>query len=264
MEMPTSKEDRFVPIAGSINLRDFGGYRTTDGRRVRRGLLFRCGLMTEIEAHAYDDFGRLDIGVICDLRSDEEVETSPTPDHPVFRCRVHIPIWPGSSSRFRKVMRRAGPGKADFAQFMRDITREIVRDHAQAYRKLLAELLGAERGFLLHCSAGKDRTGVGAAIILSILGCDEATIIRDYLVSNRSTALAARARHRMAREMQAQGFEDEMSEAVLHLLSGVRAEYLHGAFDEIEASYGGMEAYLEAIGITRHEKAELRERLLTP
>ena len=92
------KQHRFINIEGSVNLRDFGGYTTTTGKQVRRGLLFRCGNMAEIPEHAFSDFAALDIGVICDLRSHEEAETSPTPEGGPFACRVHIPIWPGSAS----------------------------------------------------------------------------------------------------------------------------------------------------------------------
>lgn len=271
----TVSEERFIRVPGSINLRDFGGYRTADGRRVREGLLFRCGLMTGIEERAYDDFARLGIGVICDLRSHEEVERSPTPDHPVFDCQVHIPIWPGSSNRFQETVRERQPDENDFIEFMSAITREIVRDHPGAYRRLMEELLGADRGFLLHCSAGKDRTGVGVAIILSVLGCDEETIMGDYLASNLSADLAEHARRRIAEESAQQsgqqsgqaggqkgGLEGKAAEMALRALSSVRAEYLQGAFEEIEASYGGMDGYLEALGVTGKEQAELRARLL--
>ena len=71
--------DPFIRLPGAINLRDFGGYRTSDGRRIRRGLLFRCGAMHMIEPEYHDAFADLDIGVICDLRRDDEVEMSPTP-----------------------------------------------------------------------------------------------------------------------------------------------------------------------------------------
>ena len=161
------KEDlprQFIDIEGAINLRDFGGYQTQDGRQVKNGLLFRCGLMSEIAEHAFDDFAALDIGVICDLRSDEEVEANPTPEVAPFDVRVHIPIWPGSSNQFQNTIREVQkrPTAEDFAKFMNDVTREIARDHVHAYKELMTHLQDTDRGFLLHCSAGKDRTGFAA------------------------------------------------------------------------------------------------------
>ena len=262
MNQMNTRHESFIPIEGSINLRDFGGHATTDGRVVKRGLLFRCGLMAEIPEHAFDDFASLDIGVICDLRSHEEVETSPTPIEPPFDCRVHIPIWPGSSTQFQQTVRTGPPTFEEFTEFMVQITREIARDHVEAYSKLMTELVQTERGFLLHCSAGKDRTGIGAAIILSLLGVDKETIMQDYLVSNQATELARRTKARMEENMRLQNIQHEVDETMVSVMSGVKEEYLHAAFEEIDQHYGGIGGYLEAVGISAAEEAQLKERLL--
>ena len=256
---------QFIPIEGAVNLRDFGGYQTQDGRKVKNGLLFRCGLMSEIAEHAWNDFAALDIGVICDLRSREEVESAPTPAAAPFDCRVHIPIWPGSSTQFQETIRETQrqPSADEFITFMRDVTREIARDHVGAYKQLMTCLRDTDRGFLLHCSAGKDRTGFGAAIILTMLGVDHETVLHDYLVSNEATELSERARQRMLENMREQGLPEQVDENVLHVLSGVRAEYLLAAFEEIDNHYGGIQGYLEAAGIRPAEQSELEKRLLT-
>lgn len=255
-------EANFVGVEGSINLRDFGGYATADGARVRRGLLFRCGSLNHIPAQAFEDFAALDVGVICDLRSHEEAEESPTPATPPFDCRVHIPIWPGSSFQFQESINEAPPSLEDFIDFMRRITREIARDHVASYKQLMRELVNTERGFLLHCSAGKDRTGFGAAIILSLLGVNRETIIHDYLISNQATELAERMKEKMAERAAAEGMTLPMSDDILEVFAGVREEYLHGAFDEIDQHYGGIRGYFEAVGISAADESHLRERLL--
>ncbi len=255
---------QFIDIEGAINLRDFGGYQTQDGRQVKNGLLFRCGLMSEIAEHAFDDFAALDIGVICDLRSDEEVEANPTPEVAPFDVRVHIPIWPGSSNQFQNTIREVQkrPTAEDFAKFMNDVTREIARDHVHAYKELMTHLQDTDRGFLLHCSAGKDRTGFGAAIILTMLGVDHDTVLHDYLVSNEATELATRARDRMMAHMKEQGLPEMVDDNVLHIMSGVKADYLLSAFEEIDNHYGGIQGYLEEVGITAAEQRELEAKLL--
>jgi len=256
---------QFISVDGSINLRDFGGYTNNAGQIVKKGSLFRCGAMSDIPPHAFDDFAALDIGVICDLRSIEEVDSAPTPTSSPFDCRVHIPIWPGSSNQFQDSVsnKEAGPKKADFIEFMRLVTRDIARDHVEAYKQLIKELMDTERGFLLHCSAGKDRTGFGAAIILTILGVDHDTVMHDYLVSNESSELFLRMRSRMENNILDKNLDVKIDDEIIRVLSGVRAEYLTGAFEEIDQHYGGIDGYLEAIGVTAAEKAHLEARLLT-
>ncbi len=262
MNQAETRHESFIPIEGSINLRDFGGYTTQEGRTVKRGLLFRCGNMAEIAEHAYHDFASLNITVICDLRSHEEAENSPTPAVPPFDCRVHIPIWPGSSTQFQETVRDRPPNHDDFVEFMHRVTREIAMEHVDAYAQLLRELVDTEKGFLLHCSAGKDRTGVGAAIILSLLGVDRETIVHDYMVSNQATELAHRTRTRMTENMKAQNLDHKIDERIVKVLAGVKEEYLRSAFDEIENHYGGMQGYLEAIGLSTSDIEHLKSRHL--
>lgn len=255
---------RFIPIEGSINLRDFGGYHNQSGQIVRSDALFRCGALSDIPESAYDAFADLDIGVICDLRSEEEAESAPTPTSSPFDCRRHIPIWPGSSTQFQNTVtnKDAGPKKEDFIEFMSVVTREIARDHVHAYQELIKVLVETDNGFLLHCSAEKDRTGFGAALILTILGVDHATVMHDYLVSNEATELFVRMRQRMMSNIGEQNLDVKIDDDIIAVLSGVRAEYLTGAFEEIDQHYGGVDGYLEAIGVTAAEKAHLMARLL--
>ena len=255
---------RFISVEGAVNLRDFGGYTNQQGQTVREGVLFRCGTLAHIPEHAWEDFARLDVGVICDLRSQQEALESPTPTKGPFTCRVHIPIWPGSSQQFQQSVAGTGrrPGAEEFMQFMGAVTREIARDHVEAYKQLMRELVSTERGFLLHCSAGKDRTGFGAALILTLLGVDHDTVLQDYLVSNEATELFIRMRDRMLENLREQGYPAQIDEEVVRIISGVRAEYLLGAYEEIDNHYGGMHGYLEEIGITAAEEKHLLERLL--
>jgi protein-tyrosine phosphatase len=260
--LPNNPAGKFVAIEGSVNLRDFGGYLTRDGQPVKRGLLFRCGSMHAIPQHAWHAFEALDIGVICDLRGEDEAAASPTPEGPPFACRVHIPIWPGSSTQFQQQTRTSPPTLDDFTAFMRRVTCEIARDHVHAYEKVMGHLLDTDNGFLIHCTAGKDRTGVGAALILSLLGVDRETIMHDYLVSNESEELLQRTRERMQQRMQEEGRNVQIDEHILRVMAGVKADYLDSAFDEIETHYGGIEGYLEAAGIGPAEISAIKAKLL--
>ncbi|MBT4492398.1 MAG: tyrosine-protein phosphatase [Gammaproteobacteria bacterium] len=254
--------ERFIKIEGSVNLRDFGGYPTEDGKTVKRGLLFRCGNLNGIPKKSWDEFADLDIGVICDLRSQEEAKTMPSPQGGPFECRVHIPIWPGSSNQFQEAAQDVPPTADDFNEFMHLVTREIARDHVDAYKQTVRELVKTERGFLLHCSQGKDRTGFGAAIILTLLGVSHDIIMHDYLVSNEAAELVERTRENMQKVAEEQGFIGEMDDSIIQAMAGVRKESLLGAFEEIDEHYGGIHGYFEAIGISQSDEEHLRERLL--
>ena len=152
----------FLGVDGSINLRDFGGYQTFDGAEIRRGCLFRSGAMVNLTADGLDHFRSLNITTICDLRREEEVSMSPTPDvlHP---HRHHIAINTASTGALRASLRDTDQNAEHRAAHMRTMTEELARHHHDEYRRLFECLLAAEGGFLLHCSAGKDRTGFGAA-----------------------------------------------------------------------------------------------------
>jgi protein-tyrosine phosphatase len=249
-------DKRFIPIPGTLNFRDFGGYHTSDGNRVRRGLLFRCGALNHVPDDAYPQFADLDIGVICDLRRDEELELNPTPEHKPFDCQVRIPIDPGSSIHLRQSFENPDHTYEDRILFMKEITREIARDHVEEYTRLFDELLNVNNGFLLHCTAGKDRTGFGAAMILFALGVSEKDIFDDYLLTNSATDLIERMR-----PMFNDRYEGRVDEKTLMVTSGVRKEYLRAAIDELIAVHGSINGYLEAVGIDDKARNELKIRL---
>lgn len=250
---------RFIELAGSVNFRDFGGYRTPDGL-VKWRKLYRCGSLGMLDPSGFAAFSRLDISVICDLRRDDEVATSPSPSVPPFDCRRHIPIAPGSSTMLAKSLEDPTQTAADRIRFMVDITRELARNHHAEYRQLFESLLAAEHGFLLHCSAGKDRTGFGAALILAALGVAETTIMQDYLLSNEAVS----GQFQRVREWMQKTYRNEPDDESIRLMAGVREEYLSAALTEAIKNHGSLDAYLQEIGVDQSARDELRSRLIEP
>ena len=259
-----NQTDRFLSIKGSVNFRDFGGYINVEGRHVAKGKLFRCGTMGDISSESFDDFANLKIEVICDLRSHEEAETSPTPSGYPFESRIHLPIWPGSSVQFQaKFMEsKEEPKEEDFRLFMINVTREIALDHMDVYSKFLNVLLNTAGGFLFHCSAGKDRTGIGGALILHALGVERSVILEDYLLSNESTELVARTRARMQENRSDKGLPVEARESIVRIFSGVEPIYLNNALKQIELRYGDIDNYMSELDFGESKRAKLREKLL--
>jgi protein-tyrosine phosphatase len=244
-------------MEGSINFRDFGGYQTQDGRRVKLRHLFRCGSLSMLSDEGQATFGELNISVICDLRKLDEAAMGSTPTHPPFDCRQSIPIEQGSTQMLRDCIRDPAQTSADRVRLMTELTRELAKNHHEQYKELFQHLLEAENGFLLHCTAGKDRTGFGAALILSALGVDEPTIMDDYLLTNDAVCLFEFMNTRMKAHYGAH-FDD----ASLAAVGGVRQEYLQAAFDQIQGRHGSVDNYLQEIGIGPEQKLELRNRLL--
>ena len=251
------RDPRFIAIPGSLNFRDFGGYTTADGGIVKKGKLFRCGMMTGIGELGRDDFSALDVGVICDLRRADEVEGAPTPTDAPFDVRVHIPIAPGSSMDLRASFSNPDMTTAHRIDYMRTITCEIARDHVAEYRLLVEHLLNTDNGFLLHCTAGKDRTGFGAAVILSALGVPEEHVFDDYLLTNTATELFAAMKPRFEENYGGTVTEDDM-----RAVAGVQREYLEAAIQTVHENFGSMQGYLEEIGLGESSARELRKRLV--
>ena len=248
--------DRFVGLEGSLNFRDFGGYPTASGGQVIKGHLFRCGMLSDFTADSAAGFQALNIGVICDLRGTDEVALYPTPNLPMFDCQKHIPIAPGTSSDLRGSVAMGQHSAAERSAFMQEITREIACEHVAAYAQMFRALITTEQGFLVHCMAGKDRTGFGVAVIQLMLGVSEKLVMADYLLTNEASELMTRTRDRM----REQGIE--IDAASLEVITQVKREYLEAALTGLKSEFGGIEGYLEAAAVAPSEQAELIRRLV--
>ena len=248
--------DRFIGLEGSLNFRDFGGYPTASGGHVIKGHLFRCGMLSDFTADGAAEFQALNIGVICDLRGTDEVALYPTPNLPMFDCQKHIPIAPGTSSDLRGSVAMGQHSAAERSAFMQEITREIACEHVAAYAQMFRALITTEQGFLVHCMAGKDRTGFGVAVIQLMLGVSEKLVMADYLLTNEARELLTRTRDRM----REQGIE--IDAASLEVITQVKREYLEAALTGLKSEFGGIEGYLEAAAVEASEQAELVRRLV--
>ena len=251
---------RVIDLPGAINFRDFGGYETRDGAKVRYGSLYRCGQLSELADAGHQLFAELGIEVICDLRRADERDNEPTAiPHDVAR-RVEIPMDPGSASQLRDSLADGSLDVAARAAWMREITCELARDHAGGYGVMFSALLThAPGGFLVHCTAGKDRTGVAAALVLLALGVPREAVVADYLLTNQVIDFEKFILPRIRRNV---GHDDVDVEAA-RALSGVRAEYLNAAIDEMARLAGSVDGYLEqVVGVDDSSRETLRNHYL--
>lgn len=249
---------RIIDAPGAINLRDFGGYATSDGRRVRSGALYRSGMLAGLTEDGRAAVRALELGLICDLRRDDECTAEPTPFPSHDPRRVQISIDPGSGIALREEMARTSVGIESRIRYMVEINRELVRDHVREYRLMFDALESTRAGaFLIHCAAGKDRTGFGVAVILFALGVPRATIVEDYLLTNEAMDFEGFILPRLKDSY------GEIDIEAARALSGVRLDYIEAAFAEVDATYGSIDGYLEgALGVDATRRAALQARYL--
>jgi protein-tyrosine phosphatase len=253
-------EWRKIALPGAVNLRDFGGYQTADERLVQRGRLFRSGSLAHLTGEGQRAFADLGVALICDLRCPDEQSDEPTPFPPHAPRRLEIPIDPGSAVAMRAQLRETTVALQARIDFMVGINRELARDHADDYARMFEGLLELEEGaFLVHCAAGKDRTGFACALILHALGVPEQTVLEDYLLTNQVMDFDG---YMVPRLLARYGASTPDRDAVM-ALAGVRPEYLRAAYAAIEAEFENVEHYVEkAVGLDAAARELLRRRLL--
>lgn len=225
MLMGNCDDQRIVPLEGTVNFRDMGGYTTTDGRTVKSGLVYRGGDLDNLTDADLELLAGLGLKTIVDFRSHEEVEAAPDRLPSTITNVHHLVVDPGSIFTLTEVNAETGP------DLMRKLNVVLVNDAKAQYAEFFRVLADTGQAPLLfHCSAGKDRTGYAAALFLAALGVDRETIFDDYMVS----APYAEAKY--------SGLLRKYPE-LLPVIT-VRREYLAAAFEEMDRAYGGVENYL--------------------
>ena len=199
----TVAAERLVPLEGTLNFRDLGGYAAADGRHVRWGRIFRSdalGTLTDADLTYLEHLG---VRLICDFRDDLENQRAPSrvPDHPDLRIE-RFPIGAGGDTNNVSADRKDGLTDLVLAGQMQEVSPEMLGDFYVAMLESRSEPIvavldrvadPANHPLVFHCTAGKDRTGVLAAMLLSVLGVDRETILDDYELTDRY-----RTPHRLA------------------------------------------------------------------
>lgn len=253
-----------IEVAEVPNLRDLGGWPTTDGRTVRRGLVYRA---THLHHAAGTPVAELGLGAIVDLRRDEERTAKPdAPLAPVIVADVFADSTRQSGPDIVALLADPAALAAATADFtveaatghMMDAYRSFLRPGSatNAFRTLLGTIAHAEAPVLFHCTAGKDRTGWGAAVLLQLLGVPLESVERDYLLTNEQLLpsfgprFEAFARH---------GGDTALLTAIL----GVRLPYLRTALQAMSDDFGDVQTYAtKGLGLSDGTLARLRDRLL--
>jgi protein-tyrosine phosphatase len=252
--------ERLLPLAGAMNVRDLGGYRSADGKPVAWGKLYRSAVMSGLSAADYRYIGALGIATVCDFRANDERMREPVNWPAGVKPKVLVRDYALDMGALA-AMFSGGPvtgetTRAAMASFYEDLPFEF----AGQYRAMFAAMLESDRPLAFNCSAGKDRTGMAAALILTALGVPRETVIADYLLSNlyyKPKPLKPGASPDPTAQLLAR-----MPAEVTEALMGVDRRYIEASFAAIETK-GGMDRYMrDELGLGAEEIARLRARYL--
>lgn len=244
---------RALGLASDPNLRDAGGYRTTDGRWVAMGLVYRSAALTLTPADQKSVDG-LGISGDYDLRTPSEIAAA-ADVVPAGATYANLNVM-GTDSASMGSSPINTP--EEMARMMADGERSFVTaDSAKkAFGTLLTSIADAKGATLYHCSAGKDRTGWASAVLLTLLGVDRDTVTQDYLLSNTYFLDSPAVQAQLAAMPPAQA-------AIYKPAMEVRASYLDAGFDEVAKDYGSMYDYaVKGLGLSPQTIAKLRARML--
>ena len=229
---------RHIPLGGMYNLRDLGGYPVTGGGETAWERMLRGDNPEHLTEEDIQWLLERDITTVVDLRSEAEVGHKPDQLSGVqgfsyLNCPLLEP------DRMPNLENDVGAGYFRVLEGRRRMV------------KALRAVAAAPGGVLFHCTAGKDRTGLMAALLLGLAGAERADLLADYQVSETYLADAIRQIRERVPDLSA-------------FAGASRAEYLSGCLDLLEEKYGSIPGYLRAIGLTEEELAALRGKLLPP
>jgi len=176
---------RLIPLEGASNLRDLGGWRGHQGQALRHGVLFRSDALHRLTDQDLVTLEATGLSTVCDLRGTREAAAAPSRLPPGARA-VPLPIEPRIGASLRDLLANGAATRAETTRLLGVAYLNYATEQLPVYRQLCDLILEDERRPLLfHCSAGKDRTGLGAALILSALGVSREQILADYVATDR-------------------------------------------------------------------------------
>jgi len=239
---------RHFNLQGASNFRDLGGYATRDGHRVRWRQIFRSNHLGHLTASDVEVVRGLGVRSAFDFRGVEERAAAACV---IEEIAVHsLPIEPTVVAALRARLQARALSSADALEIMRESYRNYVRQNTHSFRELFAHLLEDRAPLVIHCTAGKDRTGFACALLLQALGVPADVIAEDYLLTNRFYRRDPNS-------------SPDLPDDVRQAIGSVEASFLAAGLDTVRADYGDLENYFRnGLGLGGPERNELRARYL--
>lgn len=253
---------RVVELEGGRNFRDLGGYLAAGGRTVRWGMLYRSGTLHKLTASDLSRLRALGIRLVCDFRAPDERAEQPThwPEP-----APEILFWDDRQEAQHRGF--ADPGRQtlqDGREIMLGVYNSLAEQHADKFQALFRQLIKGNLPALFHCSLGKDRTGIAAALILTALGVARHLVLEDYALTETLVDFVAVLKDDAAQNPQSMlaRYMQRPDEYITSMLRS-DAAYLNSALQGLEQRYGSVEAYITSVlGVDDDEIVSLRNRLL--
>ncbi|KAB8190984.1 protein-tyrosine-phosphatase [Nonomuraea phyllanthi] len=231
------------------NFRDLGGYRAADGRTVRWGRLFRSDSLAKLRGADWDRFLALGVRTVIDLRYPWEIE-----------ARGRVPHHDGMAYHNLSIEHRPYDQAeidpdADPWRYLADRYAEVAADGVAELRRALELIASADEPLVFHCASGKDRTGLVAALVLSLLGVAEEDVVRDFALTERATGrlVADWRAANPGRELRWPGYGRAPAEIMRLFLA------------DLTAAHGSVRSYVtDGLKVDEEVVARLRDGLLLP
>ncbi len=256
--------ERELPMTGICNFRDLGGYPTEDGRTVKWGTFFRSGALHKLNEHDSALVRSLGIDTVFDWRGEATSKAEPD-DQGIARQVVNISAMPGIDSTLGGVSPGNMLKNPDRYTGFNSLTEIMVHGYRdmvfknEAFTAMVKALEEGHTPMLQHCESGKDRAGMGSAILLLILGVSQEAVLEDYLASNRFIGVC----NTRFMEKLAPWLDSEEKLDQFELMMQVSSTYLESALESAIERYGSMEVYFQKeFGLGEKELAVLRDKYL--
>ncbi len=252
---------RVLPVDGGNNFRDVGGYATADGHHIRWGQLYRSASLGQVTPQGFAYLQSLGIGTEIDFRSTEERKADPNIWPAGMTVVTYADDYANPANAMAPLFANGTPTPDQARAMMAQFYRVMPFQFAGQYKRLFRQIVDGHTPLVYHCSAGKDRTGVASALILTVLGVSRETATQDYLLSNQYFH-PVMPKPGTPVDPQMAAFS-RLPPGVVQALMGVDASYLQAAFAAIDAREGGMTRYIhEDLGLSDADIATLKTRLL--
>ena len=253
-----TEEHRLLPMDGSHNTRELGGYKTTDGKTIKWGKLFRSDKLSDISKTDQAYLQNLGIKKIVDFRSEQEKAEDPN-IIPTGISYVEMPISVDGAMRSKIEAVLKGETDREVQSFLIDANKEFVTNYADVYENFLRGLIDEDAPTLFHCTAGKDRAGFAAAITLIALGVSKEDVINDYMKTNAFTQ--ERIEEILGQIELMSLYQSDVE--ILRPLLGVEQIYIETAFRTAEEKYGSLENFIrDGLNISDEDIQKLRNKFL--
>jgi len=240
---------RRIALESCQNFRDFGGYQVEGGRRIRWRVLFRSDTLHRLTPSDIETLNELGITTVVDLRSAGEIGRTGRIVTTVAAQYHHLPMFDEIAQSERRPIEQNPPPGQSYIEMLQGAGGAI----AEAVQVIVA---AGGRPSVIHCTAGKDRTGILAGLLLSALGVSDDDVVADYVLTNECRA---------ERDAFLEVHDPEYLAMLRSLPPWVReanGAAMQATLDHVRAQWGSVQGYLESLGVSPSELSSLREVLL--